>query len=218
MLLFASHLVICTSRHYFQASVSSFVSLRELPALQHVIVRTPGPNAMPHLSHAGWLDASRECSRLGPAHVSSSPSRRSLSPLQPGELAFQFWAATLAPPSAPPLEQVWFLHGLACGPPPQVCPSYVEPCSLQPHLALWPLLRCADALTAPFHPCCTLRDFLTSLFVFLTGSCDRRQIMSTKARETKKPHQAARKRLRIKEPLRSSSFCLMQAPRKILSL
>ena len=74
-----------------------FVPVRELPALQPVTVRTFGPSAMPRLSHAGWPNASCQCSRLGPAHVSSSTCRTSPSPPQPGKQTFQFWAATLAP-------------------------------------------------------------------------------------------------------------------------
>ena len=35
-----------------------FVPVSEFPALQPVIVRTPGPSAMPRLSHAGWPNAS----------------------------------------------------------------------------------------------------------------------------------------------------------------
>ena len=51
----------CTSpaHLHFLAPPRSSVSVSELPALQHVTVRTPGPSAMPHLSHAGRLDASR---------------------------------------------------------------------------------------------------------------------------------------------------------------
>ena len=147
------HLLPFAPRSKGLAPLRCSVPLSELPVLQHVNVWTLGLHAMPPLSHAGWLDALRWCSRLGPAHVSFSPSRRSLSPLQPGELAFQFWAATLAPPSAPPSECSG-LWGLTGGPLPHACPSYVEPCplQLQPHLALWPLLRSADALSAPSHP------------------------------------------------------------------
>ena len=35
-----------------------FVPVSELPALQPVIVRTPGPSVMPQLFHAGWPNAS----------------------------------------------------------------------------------------------------------------------------------------------------------------
>ena len=35
-----------------------FVPVSEFPALQPVIVRTPGPSAMPRLSHAGWPNPS----------------------------------------------------------------------------------------------------------------------------------------------------------------
>ena len=48
----------------------------------------PWSRTMPHLSHAGRLDASR-------AHVSFLTSRQSFSPVQPGMQAFQFWAPLL---------------------------------------------------------------------------------------------------------------------------
>ena len=56
---------------------------------------------------------------------------------------------------------------------------------LQPHSTTMLLPRRADALSVPFHLFCTALDVLTSLSSF-TGSCDRQQIMPTKAPETKK--------------------------------
>ena len=53
------------------------------------------------------------------------------------------------------------------------------PCPLQMHHALWPLVHYADALSAPFHP-------FYFAFVFLTGSCERRQLMPTEALKRKK--------------------------------
>ena len=46
------------------------------------------------LTPVGWMP---QCSRLEPAHVSSSTCRTSPSPQEPGAQVFQFWAATLAP-------------------------------------------------------------------------------------------------------------------------
>ena len=121
------------------------VPVSELPVLQHVNVWTLGLHAMPPLSHAGWLDALRWCSRLGPAHVSFSPSRRSLSPLQPGELAFQFWAATLAPPSAPPSEY----SGLCMGSLAVYCRTPVR--------RMWNPALCSCSHTSHCGPSCACR-------------------------------------------------------------
>ena len=93
LLPFAPHLLTCTSWHDLRALCQSFVSVSELPALQHVIERTPVQchicltpvGLMPRATVVGW-------------GLSSSTSRRSSSPLQPGAQVFQFWAAILARP------------------------------------------------------------------------------------------------------------------------
>ena len=45
-------------------------------------------------------------------------------------------------------------------------PVQSAPCPLLIHHALWPLVHDGDALSAPSHPFCTVRDFLTSLSSF----------------------------------------------------
>ena len=69
---------------------------------------------------------------------------------------------------------------LPCRPGPFIGLRYLQ---LPTTTMLFP--RGADALSVPFRfSCAALRSYFA--FVFLTGSCDRRQIMSTKALETKK--------------------------------
>ena len=62
----------------------------------------------------------------------------------------------------------------------RVCPPSIDP------PGAGPLVHDADALSAPSHPLVQLRRSPSLAFSFLTVICDRRQIMSTKALETKK--------------------------------
>ena len=123
--------------------------------------------------------------------MSSFPSRPSSGPLQLGVLVIPPCAAPCAPPSAhlqaPPqcvVPCVTASSGSSSGSPSAECalPSTDTPCPV----ALGARCRCPECAVSPFLYSTRPSHFA---FVLLTVICDRRQIMSTKAQETKKKHQ-----------------------------
>ena len=121
--------------------------------------------------------------------MSSSTCRTSPSPPQPGEQAFQFWAATSAPSctTASPRYRCLSAHtGLA------LLGWTLPPAAAIHYAARSSLSRCPECAVSPFLYSSRRSHFA---FVFLTGSCDRRQLMPTKAPETKKSFSPRTRRL-----------------------